>query len=402
MGDLYRKTWKGCYWGAAIQAVSINVVPLFFVTLQTQFDISFEKIGRLVLFNFVTQFIVDFIALYVVDRIGYRRCFLAAHSVVALGFVLFGILPLVMPNAYLGMILATVVYSIGSGLLEVIISPLADALPSEKKAASLTMVHAFYPLGQVVCIALTTLVLWIVGREYWWLVIILWALAPLSNLVRGLTLHYPEAEKASGHGGLHGLVRTRVFWIALLTMLCAGASEQAMAQWASLFAEQGLGITKVLGDLLGPCLFALFMGIGRFWYGRSEERVSLRVLLLGCAALSVVCYVVAVFSPLPVIALLGCAFCGLAVSLMWPGTMSYTAVRIPHSGMVLFTALALAGDVGCSLGPWLTGLISDMAQKGYTGPDAAQYGLKAGLLTSVIFPVGMFLLLLLFPKKKVE
>lgn len=398
----YKRTWKACYWGAAIQAISINVVPLFFVTLQTQFAVSFEKIGRLVLINFITQLLVDFVSLYVVDRIGYRRCFIAAHLSMAVGFVLFGTLPLVMPDAYLGMVLATVVYSIGSGMLEVIISPMADALPSEKKASALTMVHAFYPLGQVASIAVTTVVLGLIGREYWWLVIILWAVVPLSNLVRGLTLHYPTVEAASDHGGIRGLFRSRVFWIALFTMVCAGAAEQAMAQWASVFAEQGLGISKVLGDLLGPCLFALFMGIGRFWYGRSEERIPLRRLLLGFAALSVVCYVLAVFSPWPMLALLGCAFCGLSVSLMWPGTLSYTAARMSHGGTALFSCMALAGDLGCSLGPWLTGLVSDLAQAGYTGENAAQYGLKAGLLTAVIFPAGMFLLLLLFPKKKMK
>ncbi len=396
----YRRTWKGCYWGAAVQAVAMNVVPLFFATLQTQFDISFEKIGRLVLVNFLTQLIVDFLSLYFVDKAGYRRCFLTAHATVAAGFVLFGILPMVMPEAYTGMVLATIVYSVGSGLLEVLISPMADALPSEKKAASLTLVHAFYPLGQVLSIIVTTLVLWIFGREYWWIVIMAWALIPLTNFVRGLTLVYPSVEAVTDHGGMSSLFRSRTFWIALLTMVCAGASEQAMAQWVSLFAEQGLGVPKLLGDFLGPCLFALFMLIGRFGYGRSEERIALRPLLLGSALMSVVCYALAVFSPFPVLALLGCASCGLSVSLMWPGTLSFTAARMTHGGTALFSCMALAGDAGCSLGPWLTGLVSDMVQVGYTGPDAAQYGLRMGLISAAIFPIGMFLLLLLSPKKK--
>lgn len=400
MSANYRRTWKGCYWGAAIQAVAINVVPLFFATLQTQFDISFEKIGRLVLVNFLTQLVVDFLSLYFVDKAGCRCCFLVAHATMAAGFILFGILPMVMPDAYAGMLLATIVYSTGSGLLEVLISPMADALPSEKKAASLTLVHAFYPLGQVLSIIITTLVLWVFGREYWWIVIMVWALIPLSNFVRGLTLSYPEVEAVKDHGGMRGLFRSRMFWIALLTILCAGASEQAMAQWASLFAEQGLGVSKLLGDLLGPCLFALFMFIGRFWYGRSEERVSMRPLLIGSTLMCVLSYMLAVFSPWPLLALLSCAFCGLSVSLMWPGTLSFTAARMTHGGTALFSCMALAGDAGCSLGPWLTGLVSDMVRVGYTGPDPEQYGLRMGLITAAIFPLGMLLLLLCFPKQQ--
>lgn len=395
----YRRTWAGCYWGASIQALAINIAPLFFVTLQNQFDVSFEMIGRLVLVNFATQFVVDLIALYTADRIGYRNCFLIAHGVIALGFILFGTLPFILPDAYAAMVFATVVYSTGSGLLEVIISPMTDALPSEKKAAPLTMVHAFYPLGQVVSIAVTTLVLWIIGREYWWLVIMLWAVVPLSNLIRGLTIAYPQVEAVWDHGGMKTLFTSRVYWIALFTMLCAGASELAMAQWASVFVEEALHLPKVTGDLLGPCLFALFMGAGRFWYGRSGETISLRKLLLGCSVLCVACYALAVFSPWPIFALLGCALCGFSVSLMWPGTLSYTAARMTHGGTALFTTLALAGDAGCAIGPWLTGIVSDAVQRGYSGPDAAEFGLKAGILATAVFPVAMFFLLLLFPKK---
>lgn len=400
MSTNYRPTWKSCYWGAAIQAVSINVVPLFFATLQTEFDISFEMIGRLVLINFLTQIIVDILSLWFVDRVGYRRCFLTAHATTAVGFVLFGILPRVTANAYVGMVLATVVYSIGSGLLEVLISPMADALPSEKKAASLTLVHAFYPLGQVLSIAVTTAVLWLIGREYWWLVIMLWALLPLSNLVRGLSIPYPAVEAAEEHGGMRGLLTSRVFWIALIAMVCAGASEQAMAQWASLFAEQGLGVSKLMGDLLGPCSFAVCMGIGRFWYGRSSGKASLQWLLIGSALLCVVCYALAVFSPFPLLALLGCAFCGLSVSLMWPGTLSYAAGKMSHGGTALFACLAVAGDIGCSLGPWLTGLVSDAVQQSHSGAEAVQYGLRAGLITAVLFPVGMLIAMSILSKSK--
>ncbi len=396
----YRRTWHACYWGAAIQAVAINVVPLFFSTLQTQFAISFEKIGRLVLVDFLVQLAVDFLSLYFVDRLGYRRCFLLTHIITAAGLVLFGVLPRVMPDAYVGMVLATAVYAVGAGLLEVIVSPMADALPSEKKAASLTLVHSFYPLGQVLSVLLTTLVLWIIGREYWWLVVMLWALVPLSNFVRGLATPFPETLPAESRESAAHLLRSGVVWCALFMMMCAGAAEQAMSQWASLFAEQGLGVPKVVGDLLGPCLFAVFMFAGRFAYGRSGERVAMRPLLLISSVACVLCYGLAVFSPFPFLALLGCAFCGLSVSLMWPGTLSYVASQVPNGGTALFACMALAGDAGCSLGPWLTGLVSDVAQRGYTGADATQYGLRAGLLTAAIFPLGMLVFTWFFSRQR--
>ncbi len=398
----YRRTWKGCYWGAAIQALAINVVPLFFATLHTQFSVSFEMLGRLVLINFLTQLTVDLVSLLFVDKWGYRTCYLLAHSSMIVGFILFGTLPLVMPSPYVGMIIATIVYSIGSGMLEVLISPMADALPSSNKATALTMVHAFYPLGQVVTIIATTAVLALLGREYWWLIIIVWALMPLSNLVRGLRMPFPEVEKVSDNGGIGGLFRCGRFWLALMLMVCAGASELAMSQWASLFAEKALGISKVTGDLLGPCLFAVFMGIGRFWYGRFGDRISLRPVLLGSAVLCVGCYALSVLTPWSGVALIGCAVCGLSVSLMWPGTISYVAPKMSHGGTALFCCLALAGDAGCSLGPWLTGFVSDAVQPYCTSGDPVQFGLRMGLISAAIFPVLMIVFLLLFTKEKKE
>ncbi len=398
----YKKTWKSCYWGAVIQAVAINVVPLFFAILQTEFSISFEMLGRLVLINFLTQLTMDLLSLYIVDRLGYRACFMIAHGAAAAGLLLFGVLPRVFSSPYVGMVLATLVFSAGAGLLEVLISPMADALPSKNKATSLMLVHAFYPLGQMVAIVLTTLLLSLLGNEYWWAIIMAWAVLPLSNLIRGLHIPFPQIESASEHGGLPELFSSVAFWLAFATMICAGAAEQSMAQWASLFAEKGLGIPKVMGDLLGPCLFALFMGIGRFGYGRFGDRIPLRPVLMISAVLCVVCYALAVFSPWPLLALLGCAFCGLSVSLMWPGTLSYVVPRVSRGGTALFASLALAGDIGCSLGPWLTGLVSDMVQPYCTSGDPEQFGLRMGLMTAIVFPVIMFVLLAVFSRKKKE
>lgn len=395
----FKRTQRACYWGASIQAISLNLFPLFFATLQNEYDITFEKLGRLVLVTFAVQIVVDFFAFFLVDKMGYRACFVSAHLLTVAGYVLFAFLPRILPDAYLGMTLATIVYSVGAGFLEVIISPMSDAIPIQKSNTALMLVHAFYPLGQMLTILLTTIAIWIFGREYWWAITLVWAVIPLSNAVRGMMMPYPSVVTGAEHHGYGEMLRSPLFWFAMVMMICAGATEQSMAQWASLFAEKALGVDKLLGDLLGPCFFALCMGAGRFWNGvGGSGKLPLRRLLAGCALLAVVCYLITALVPVSIVALLGCAACGLAASLMWPGTMTLIADRMGHSGTFLFICMALAGDVGCSVGPWLTGLVTDLAQIGYTGADPEQYGLRFGLLITVVFPVAMLALLLALPK----
>lgn len=391
----YGKTWVCCYWGAALQALAINLAPLFFVTLRRQYDISFEQIGRLVLITFLVQLAVDFLAVYLVDRWGYRLSLVLSHGFTSAGLFSFGVLPRVMADPYTGMVLAVFVYSVGAGLLEVLISPLANSLPSNRKAASLTLVHAFYPLGQVLTIVLTTLAVWLFGERYWSLIFMVWSVLPLFNLVRGLRVPLPETLTESG-GSPRKLLKEPEFWVMLVLMMAAGASEQSMSQWASTFAEKGLNIPKVWGDLLGPLLFAVFMWLGRFCYGKSRSDISLRRLLCLCAALAVACYGTAAFSPFAPLALAACALCGLAASLMWPVTLSLAGARFAVGGTAMFSLLALAGDLGCALGPWVTGVVSDVVQNRFAVSEAL--GLKAGLAVATVFPLLLFFLLL-FVKK---
>lgn len=390
MKDAYRLTRRCCSWGAIIQAIALNIAPLFFVVLQDIYAISFEKLGRLVLITFMIQLFVDFAAVYFVDRLGYRACMLLAHIFTAGGLVLFGILPRAFSDAYIGMILAVVIYSIGAGLLEVLISPTVEAIPSDNKATSMTMIHAFYPLGQVFTVLVTTLSIAVFGEGNWWWIFMAWALVPVINLIRSLRAPFPPVLKSEEKTPLISLLKAPRFWLMLLLMICAGASEQTMAQWASLFAEKALGVDKVLGDLLGPCLFAVGMLIGRFWYGKYGDGIPLRPLLMGCSLSSVGCYALAVFAAFPFLALIGCALCGLAVSLMWPGTLSISASRFPMGGTALFALLALGGDLGCSLGPWIAGAVADVSP----------YGIKAGLIAATVFPLGMFLILSVQRRKK--
>lgn len=404
MKQTYSSTWRLCYQSAMIQAIILNLVPLFFVTLRAEFRVTFEQLGRLILIAFFTQLIVDFFSVYFLPSLGYRGALILSHLFSSSGIFLFGVLPVQLSNAYCGMIIATVIYSIGGGLLEVMISPLTDALPSNKKEASMSMVHSFYCWGQVLVILVTTVLVAWLGSQRWQILFFGWACLPIMNLLYGLFVPLPTMLKKTEKTPLRLLLGNRLFWVMLLMMICGGAAEQSMAQWASTFAEKGLGISKIAGDLFGPCLFAVCMGLGRLLYSKRGEKLPLRNLLLASSLLCILCYATAVFSPVNIIALFGCAFCGFSISLMWPGTLSLTSSHFPLGGTAMFSMLALAGDVGCSLGPWLTGLVSDVSQKTewvmLAGAEAEQITLKIGLCSAIFFPAVMVLCCLLLPKKK--
>ncbi len=388
----YRATRMACYRGYIVQGVVNNLSPLFFVIFQREFGVSYAMISSLILFNFVTQIAVDVLCVRFIDRVGYRAATVAAHICCALGLVMLGLLPRVLPAPFLGLALATMVTAIGGGIIEVAVSPIIDSLPSDAKDAKMSLLHSFYCWGQVGVVLLTTLAVRILGEGLWWTLPLAWAALPFYNIFAfarvPLTPTVPEGEKTP----LGRLGRSPAFLMAMLLMLCAGASELAMSQWSSLFAEQALGVDKVVGDLLGPCLFAVFMGIGRTIYGVWGDRLDLYKSLLATAALCVLCYLGAALLAAPVLSLLCCALCGFSISLMWPGVLSSTSARFPKGGAAMFGLLAVCGDVGCSSGPALTGMVSEWA------------GLRAGMLGAGIFPLVMVLCLipLVWPKQRAE
>lgn len=405
----YKKTLHACYVGYITQAIVNNLAPLLFVIFQQQFQVSFEEIGRLSFINFGTQLLTDLFCIKFVDKMGYRRAAVLAHICCALGLVLLPVLPSVLPAPYLGLVIAVMVYAVGGGMLEVLVSPIVEAIPGDAKASSMSLLHAFYCWGQVLVVLGTTLLLEWIGGDYWRLLPLLWALVPVFNLFRFLKVPLapiiPEGEQGLS---VRHLMRSKFFWVALMLMMCAGACELTMSQWSSLFAEEGLHVPKVVGDLAGSCLFAALMGIGRTLYGVLGHRIHLKNALLLCGLLCVLCYGVTVFCASPVLSLLGCAVCGFSVSLMWPGTVSLSAGRFPRGGTALFGALAVFGDMGGAIGPWMAGIVSDWAQRSQelVGWGAAmllspeQVGLKCGLLVGMIFPILLVVGLLLLRKDK--
>ncbi len=385
----YKKTLIACYLGFITQAISANFAPLLFLTFKDTYGISLEMIALIPMVFYLTQLLVDLGATKFADIIGYRTCVVVSQVVSAAGLVLMALLPDLLPNPFVGIMIAVVLYAIGSGLIEVLVSPIVEACPFENKAGVMSLLHSFYCWGAVGVILGSTVFFAIFGTSCWKILTFIWAAVPLVNTVN--FIHCPiERLVDDGEGmGIGNLLRLPLFWLMIILMICAGASETTMAQWASAFTESALGVSKFIGDLAGPCLFAVFMGLARVFYGKFSEKLDLSKVMLGCGALCVVCYLLAALSPIPMLGLVGCALCGLAVGIMWPGTISISSQKCPKGGTAMFAFLALAGDLGATVSPAMVGGIA----------DAVGGNLKTGLLFAIFFPIVMILGLILLVKK---
>ncbi len=375
----FRHTIAASYIGYITQAIVNNFAPLLFVTFHRTYGISLSRIGLLVTVNFVTQILVDLFSAKFTDRIGYRPNAVLAHIFAAVGLILLGILPELTSDPYLGISIAVVIYAIGGGLTEVIISPIVEACPTDKKGAAMSLLHSFYCWGSVLVVLVSTLLFRLLGLDSWRIISAMWAVIPACNAIYFCFVPINSLADEGRGMSITGLLKKKVFWVLALLMLCSGASELAMSQWASALAETGLHVSKTAGDLAGPCFFAILMGSGRVLHAHVAERFSLTGYLGACACLCIVSYLVVTFSPLPAISLAACGVCGLSVAAMWPGTFSISSKVCPQGGTTIFALLALAGDIGCSAGPTTVGFVS----------SALQDNLKLGLLSAIIFPVLM-------------
>ena len=392
----YKKTIHACYRGYITQAIIVNLSPLFFVIFQDSYDVSFVTLGSIVLLNFVTQMLTDVAAIRFVEKVGYRVAAVMAHALATVGLLMLGILPMVLPIIP-ALVISTIIFSVGGGLLEVLVSPIVDSVPGEAKEASMSLLHSFYCWGQVMVVLVTTFLLFLIGNINWSIIPMLWAILPLYNLITFLKVPIIPPLSENERTPIKKLLKSKIFLIALLMMLCAGAAELAIAQWASLFTEKALGVSKTAGDVLGPCFFAVTMGIGRTLYGVYGHKVKLIKVMIFSSVLCVVSYVMTALSQNSVISLAGCALCGLAVSLMWPGMLSVVAAKYKSGGAAMFGIMAIFGDVGCSVGPWLVGIVSQM----YSG-FGAETALRYGILAATIFPVIMILGLISFKRLEDE
>ena len=391
MKPTYKTTVFACFVGYIVQAIVNNFAPLLFITFQNTYEIPLSQITLLVTINFGVQLCVDLLATLFVDKIGYRTSIVAAQAFSAAGLVLLTVLPEIMPP-FAGILTAVIVYAIGGGIIEVLISPIMESCPTDNKEKAMSLLHSFYCWGHVGVVLISTLFFALCGIENWRFISCAWALIPIINgfifLKTPIAPLLPADEKGMTLAELFG---SKVFWVLIIMMVCSGASEQAVSQWASAFAEKGLGISKTAGDIAGPLSFAVFMGGARVFYGKYGDRINLDKFMVGSSALCVAAYLIASLSPLPVLSLVGCSICGFSVGIMWPGTFSKASACLRTGGTAMFALLALAGDLGCSGGPTLVGLVS----------DAMGGEMRYGILAAIIFPAVM-ILCLIKKKKRAE
>ena len=373
----YKKTLAACYLGYITQAIAANFAPLLFLTFQDTYGIPLDKIALIPVVFYLTQLLIDLGATRFADKIGYRACVVASQVVSATGLVLLAVLPEILPAPFPGILIAVVFYATGSGLVEVLVSPIVEACPFENKDGMMSLLHSFYCWGAVGVILGSTLFFAVFGTGNWRILSLIWALVPLVNIFQFLTCPIERLVEDGESLPLRRLFRMPLMWIMILLMICSGASEATMAQWASAFTESALGVSKTVGALAGPCLFAVFMGISRMLYGKMSGRLNLAKTMLQSGLLCVACYLLASLSPLPILGLAGCALCGFCVGIMWPGTISLSSQKCPQGGTAMFAFLALAGDFGGTVSPAMVGSFSELAGG----------SLKIGLLAATVFPI---------------
>ena len=391
MNNNYNKTIAACFVGYIVQAIVNNFAPLLFLFFQRNYRIPLSQITLLVTFNFGVQLFVDLLSVGFIDKIGYRASMITAHIMSAAGLFLLTVLPEITAVPFTGILIAVMIYAVGGGLLEVLVSPVVEACPSDNKEKAMSMLHSFYCWGHAGVVLISTLFFYIAGVDNWKMLAVIWALIPMGNAL--VFVKVPIAPlMEDGEPGLPvtELFKKKVFWILLVMMVCAGASEQAVSQWASTFAENGLGISKTAGDLAGPMAFAVLMGTSRLFYGKYGDRIHLERFMIYSSGLCILAYLGISLFPVPQLSLLSCAVCGLSVGIMWPGTFSKASAALPKGGTAMFALLALGGDIGCSAGPTFAGMVS----------GALEDDLKTGILAAILFPALLLMGIMLCQKMR--
>ena len=388
----YKQTLLACYLGFVIQAISANFLPLLYITFHKSYGIGFGKLALLSTEFFLTQLVVDFICAKIVDKIGYRPCIIVAQITSALGIAGLAFMPDMLPSPFVGIAICVFIYAIGSGLIEVLCSPIVEACPFENKEGAMSLLHSFYCWGFAGVIIFSTLFFTIFGIENWKILAIIWSIIPIYNTYNFAKCPIEKLVEDGNSMTMGQLLKTKVFWLFILLMIGAGASEISLAQWASAFAESALHVSKATGDLIGPCGFAMFMGLSRALYGKFGEKVNLTVFMALSGIMCLGCYLVAGITKIPVLGLISCALCGFSVGIMWPGSISISSSILKRGGTALFAFLALAGDLGGSIGPFVVGSVSQKLGD----------NLQAGVLSGIVFPIILVVSVLLLRNKYKE
>lgn len=388
MNKNYKKTQLACYLGSITQSICANFAPLLFITFHDSYAITFDKLALISTVFFITQLIVDYFCAKVVDKIGYRPCIITAEVTSGVGLLCLAVLPEIFTSPFVGILVAVTVYAIGSGLTEVLTSPIIEACPFENKEAMMSLTHSFYCWGTVGVILLSTLFFALFGIQNWQILAVIWAIVPFVNIINFATCPIETLVQNGESMTVKQLVGNRLFWLMILLMICAGSCEIAMAQWASAFAESALHVSKYVGDLAGPCCFAILMGISRVLYVKYSKKINLTTYILISGILCLGCYLLAGLAQMPIFGLIGCALCGFSVGIMWPGSISISSKVLPKGGTAMFALLALAGDLGGAIGPTVVGVITQTVSE----------NIQVGVLAGIGFPVLLVICVLLVKK----
>ncbi len=381
-----------CYTGYLVQGIINNIAPLLFVIFSDKFNITLAKLSLLITINFATQLVVDTLSIKFVDKIGYKPLAIVSQGIAFIGLASLGILPNILSNSYLGIVVSIMLSAIGSGITEVIISPIVESIPGEKKTAEMSLLHSFYCWGQVTVVLLTTIMIRVFGNDLWYVAPVIWSIIPLVNTINFIGVPIKPNLTSEEKTPFFKMLFSKQFLLLIVIMICSGASEIGMSQWSSYFAEAGLKVSKMTGDLLGPCLFAVLMGTGRMIFGFLGERINLKTALSTSALLCAACYLGTCFIDNSVISLLTCAITGITVSIMWPATLSLAARLFPKGGGSMYSVLALSGDTGCTLGPWFISFMTIKMSIDATAGEALKTGLGFGALFPIIMIIAISML----------
>lgn len=401
MGQQYKHVVRTCYLGSFVQAIVCNLAPILFIPLKDQFGLTYEQIGRLILVNFAVQLLSDLVFGACIQRVGVKRFAILANICACTGLWAFAILPFHLQNPYDGLIIGIVLSAVGSGILEILLSPIINAVPSDHKAQDMALAHSFYAWGQATVVLITTLAILILGRMNWPIIVLAWSVFAVIDGINFYRAELPPFVPEEKRQRTRTLLKQPIFLLSVMAMVFAGATEVTIGQWKSAFLERGMGFPKVVGDVAGLCLFAVALGIGRAWYGLKGQNINLHRVLIASAWFSICVYLVASLSPWPYVTLAACVLSGFAVSLLWPGMVALSAERFPLAGASMFALLAAGGDNGAAIAPWLVGVVADKAaslqifiQRLYGGSlSLEQVSLRSGLLFASIYPVMMLVLL---------
>ena len=390
----YKRVKYACYTTNVSMSVVANLSPILFLTFHNLYGISYSLLGSLVLINFIAQLLIDLIFSFFSHKFNIPLAVKITPLLTLVGLFLYAVCPLAFPQyAYAGLVVGTLVFSVSGGLAEVLISPVIAAIPSDDPDREMSKLHSVYAWGVVPVILISTLFLYVFGSQSWHWLALLYMLVPLVAFLLFTKAQIPQMETPEKVSGALSFLKNKGLWLCVGAIFLGGASECIMAQWSSGYIEQALGIPKVWGDIFGVAVFSVMLGMGRTLYAKKGKKIE-NVLFLGSIG-ATICYLLAAICNMPLIGLVACAFTGLCVSMLWPGSLIVASDRFPQGGVFIFAMMAAGGDLGASVGPQLIGVITDFAIANPTivsfaeGMNLApeQMGMKLGMLVGMLFPL---------------